>query len=369
MKSKIYKLITPIVVLFFFIFFSKLFFDTINFSLINLSSFSFIFFVLSAEQIHYLIFIVICIIILYDIVDEYLKEYQIFSFFQIKVESNKKLIIFLRICEWILTILLFLIGLIILILDFIGSIPFSFDFGTALLASKLALVFLTGFLIYNILAKKGLSEKVMLSALSKYGNIKVLNRNEDHEFMSLMLDNIEENAEIFVTHFEEPKNPMQREDNYGYYYENSFMKKWYDTIKLKSLKVTQILLVNSEQDISDLERRLELIKDIKKFSLAYLLEPPLTVFVDFMVVPNKFVLIGFSDEKAMRNMNVFSMVVLGGPLVNNFKNLFTNILLSEAKYVKTFEGIDLNSLNLLKQSAKTIGNSSSKILKKYFNFS
>ena len=143
------------------------------------------------------------------------------------------------------------------------------------------------------------------------------------------------------------------------------MKKWYSTIRTKELKVKQIVLINSKQDFVDFKKRLGIIKDIKNYSLGYIIAPPLTVLIDFIVFP-KDVLIGFSDELSSRNMGVFGLLIQSGVGVTKFKNIFNDILSAEARFVKTFEGVNEIELNKMNSSVEKI-QKYSKNCRNFFN--
>jgi hypothetical protein len=318
---------------------------------------------LSLDQLHYLLVVVISMMLLQELANSGTTKRiveQLINPFEASHRGNSVLV---NIGWWGTVSVLSVVGVIIPFLDLLGSIPGSVN-NMSELAPKIALVLLSGSYIYHVIDRPIAQKENIKAALAKTGAMSVLTRAEDHDYMSHALDQASKGDTFYVTSFEEARNPMKPE---GFYYEGEFMQEWYRTAKQKELRIFQIVLINSIQDIADLERRIDLTKDIPTYQLACLVAPRLTVFVDFMVVPNRFALFGFSDNPASRNMDEFSLL-LTGPAVRRFELMFSNVLFAEAEHVKTFEGVNQHSLDKVKETANLIGRSPSRILKEMFNF-
>lgn len=234
------------------------------------------------------------------------------------------------------------------------------------------MILLAGLYVYHSIERAHAETSFVSAILGDVGQVNVLDREQDHAFMSDMLDRIAPGSEIFVTHFEEPRNPLQvtphdRPLN-AYYYEEEFMDKWFRTIHEKELRVTQLLLINSDEDIEGLRNRMRVTEEIATYSIAFLLGPPMLVFVDFILVPDDFVLIGFSDNQSMRNLNVFGILIRGGTTVKRFEHMYRNVLLPEAKFAKTFEGVIPENIDWLEEQVRTISRSSSSVMREFFSF-
>lgn len=363
MRARIHLLITLGVVLPIWTYSSYLFFKSLDSKVPFQSLLS-----LKDEQVNYLLLMTVCLILVYELVEQESKKKMVCQILLFKFDEPLYKRIIISFIRGILTFLLLISGFAIPFLDLLGSFPFSFANNIPQIVPKVTLLLLTSIYVYHLLERTHVDIELIQKLMAQEGHITVLNRKEDHEFMSNMLDSLLSESSILVTHFEEPQNPLQSKDEYVYYYEDDFMKKWYNTIKTKQLKVTQIILVNSNEDIIGLEKRLEIVKDLPNFTLAYILAPPCTIFVDFMVVPEKFVLIAFSDNKAMRNMNVFAFLIRNGPAVTRFEHVFTDILIPDARYIKTFEGVNEDALNELRDKVLKISRSSSTVLHDIFNF-
>jgi hypothetical protein len=321
-------------------------------------------FTLNQEQICYLLLITVSLIILYNKINESIIYLKFCMFLQIKYDKLKILNI-LKMFWWIIASLLCALGTIIPLMDILGSIPGSLSTNYFLFSLRLSLIILNIYHITYLFDGSSQTIDMLKSVTSNNGLLSVLDRYGEHDFLFYMLDEVSPNdAEILVTHFEEPRNAMKDK---GYYYEGDFMKKWYTVIKEKKIKVNQIILINSLQDVEDLKQRLELIKDIPNYSIGYIISPPLTVFIDFLVVPNEYVLISSSDDVSCRNMNVFSFLIRGGKGVKHFEKIFRDILASEARYIKTFEGVDNNEVNNLCEQINKILSSKTALVKKMFN--
>jgi hypothetical protein len=320
---------------------------------------------LSLEQVHYLLVFVVGTILLHELSAAKIMK-QIIEQELIVLAPRRSHIFFLRsFLWWVTASILAIFGFLIPFLDLLGSFPFSAATDISTLAPKIALLLLSLVYIYHAVDRPMYQRTQLKRVLSKTGAMQVLNRAEDHIFMSCALDEIKPEEIIYVTHFEEPRNPMQPN---GFYYESEFMKKWYGTVSTKALKIFQIVLINSTQDIIDLERRLELTKDMPFYSIACILAPRLTIFMDFMVIPDQFALLGFSDNPTVRNMDEFSVVIKSGPAIKRFERLFAEVLLPEAIHIKTFEGVDTTALAKVKAQAQAIAKTQSKVLKEMFHF-
>jgi hypothetical protein len=252
----------------------------------------------------------------------------------------------------------------ITLLDLVGGFP-EVDQDLASLAPKLAVVLLSSVYIYLTVERPALVDRQIDEVLSETGATAVLTRQQDHEFMDAMLDELPDGSSILVTHFEEPRNSMHAD---GYYYESDFMAKWWRVVEEKRLRITQIVLVNSIEDISALERRIELTRDLDLYAISCLVAPKLTVFMDMMVVPDRFTLVAFSDDPAARNMGQFSLLIKTGPAIAHFEHLFMSILKPEAIAIKTFEGVNEAALDEVKRQVEAIDETSSQTLKQIYEF-
>ncbi|MDO5969317.1 hypothetical protein Q4Q35_05815 [Flavivirga aquimarina] len=252
-----------------------------------------------------------------------------------------------KIFQYIIIVFQLILGIIIPIINLFGFISSNSRLEIIL---KISLLILNTYFLFSLHDKGILINRVLTNIRKEKGIITFLDRDGDHNQMAKILDTIEYGSEVFVTHFEEPINELNTD---GYYYEKEFMNKWYSIVKEKKLKVKQIVLINSKKDIEDLKIRLKIIKDIKNFSLGYIIAPPFTVFIDFIVFPDD-VLIGFSDSKTMPNMNTFGLLIHKGNGVSKFKNMFNEILMSNAVFVKTFEGVNEEEVLLLEKKYNQI---------------
>lgn len=265
---------------------------------------------------------------------------------------------------WILSALLVALGVLVPIWDLVGTIPTG-PSSFSDVAPQIALLLLTSSYIYGLVDRPRSQAEKIRKVLEETGRVNILSRAEAHDFMSSMLDDIAPESEIYVTHFEEPRHGMQES---GSYYENAFMAKWYLMIHEKRLRVTQILLINSMRDIEAMHTRLRYVGDASSYAMAYIIAPPLTLFMDFLLVPGRFALLFFSDNPGMRNMNVYALLLREGPGVRRFEHLFTDVLLPEAFFVKTFEGVDAKALQTLQGRAAAIGRMRSKLVGEMFEF-
>ncbi|MFZ2979192.1 MAG: hypothetical protein WA057_06005 [Candidatus Magasanikiibacteriota bacterium] len=323
---------------------------------------------ITSEQIKYITLFTVCVVIIFELIDSSLKKYRVQNFLFLKFIQSKSVKI-LKILWWIFYVLILFPLVIVTVLHLLGFMHGSFD-NVGEMTSYITLFLLSGHYAPRVLERTNDDLKIIQEIIHNDGLISIQNRAENHKFISEILDNIEPESTIYVTSFEEPNNPMNSQEDHVYYYEADFMKKWFETVKEKQLIINHIVLINSDQDISDLQKRLQIVKDIKSYSLGYILASPLTVFVDFLIVKGKFAIIDFSDNNLMRNMDVFSVYINGGQGVIKFENIFTNILAAEAKYIKTFEGVNSNNINELQEEAEKISRSrfSSSILKKAYSF-
>jgi hypothetical protein len=337
---------------------------------INIHSLKKTLFTLNTDQLHFLLVLTACLIALYEITHQQIAKQEYKQLFTRPTISAAQYKTRLHLIWHALSLALAVIGFAIPFLDLLGSLPGSLIQDPSILAAKLTLIILTTIYIFNSFERMFHARSMIKELVQENGVISVVAREEFHQFMSGMLDTVEKGAEILVTQFEEPRTPMRQAEDYGFYYEDAFMKKWYNTIKERQLRVTQIVLVNSDQDMMDLEKRLKLVENIPTFSLISLLAPPLTVFVDFMIVPGKFALIGLSDDRGMRNMDVFGLIIQGGKGVSHFQRLFTDVLVPEGRYLKTFEGVDARALAEFKSEASRLARvvAGAKSLRGWFNF-
>jgi hypothetical protein len=316
---------------------------------------------LNVDQLAHLILITISVIVLNSAFEVPVIESEIAGALNPHVADSTRIS---SVALWKSTrFLLLFIGIIVPLLNLFGAIPAKY--ATTSLALKVGLVLLTTTYLMHVWSLPDRVRETIRDHVMQQGAITVLDRDQDHAFMSRILDEIEIGATLLVTNFEEPATNLK---DAGYYYEKEFMLKWYSTIREKKLIIKQILLINSDSDLHGLNRRLELIQDIPSFYISCLLAPPLTVFVDFMVVPQRYALIGFSDDRRMRNMDQFSFLVSGGAGVGHFEHLFTDVLSSEAIHIKTFEGVQRAALQTLYDQAHLIARSSSTVLRDYFQF-
>jgi hypothetical protein len=320
-------------------------------------------FTLSQEQLGYLLLLTVCIMVLNALMETPVIAADIMSILSPGSSLPGNFVagkLIWKLTRWALLFL----GLFVPILNIFGSIPAGF--ASAALIPKITLILLTTTYFVHVWSLPERIRAGVKQAIQVHGAVSVLNREQDHEFMAQMLDEIEEGGTILVTQFEEPETALKKT---GYYYEEQFMGKWYSTIRKKRLIIKQILLINSDQDLKDLQIRLSLVKDIQSFYLSCIVAPRMTVLFDFLVVPGRYALIGMSDDPRMRNMDIFSFLITGGVGVTRMEHLFTDVLSGEAVHVKTFEGIQPKAVEQVYENARTIGRSSSRTLRQYFKFS
>lgn len=360
MKDWANKTVTFFTAVFFLVTAICLFLGTINRSDVLSSLLT-----LTIAQVAYLLLILVCLVLLYEVIDQPLSEFRLETGLFRKPCRAAKVVVTLKVAWWCIAPILCVFGIVIPVLSILGAMPFSATGDWPKVAAGGSLTLLSSVYIYHLLGRPSQEARFIESLLQRHGAVSFQNRQEDHEVMWLLLDAVPAGSEILVTAFEEPRNPMHNE---GYYYEQDFMTKWYSTVRAKRLRVTLLVLVNSDQDVRDLERRLEIVKDIPTFSLAFIVAPSLTVFADMLIVPNRCALIGFSDDRGMRNMITFSLLMSGAKVVSGFERLYKDVLLAEARYLKTFEGIDTVALQDLKAEVALRSRSSSRFLRGLFDF-
>lgn len=319
-------------------------------------------FTLSSTQVHYLLLLVVSLILLFELVDEPLRTRALREeLFGTSEVAPRRL---LQAAWWTMSGLTVCAGIFIPLFDLLGSMPQSVH-NLDQLAPKMTLILLSGVYVFQLVDRPALQRNVVSGLVQRFGTVTVYDRNDSHRHMSQLLDVIENKETVLVTQFEETQNPLHPE---GYYYEQEFMTKWYRTIREKELRVRQIVLINSDSDIGDLMKRLDLVRELPTFSLAFLIAPPLTVFMDFLVIPGRVALLGMSDDRSARNMDVFDLALRKGEGVKRLERLFNDVLAPEATWVKTFEGINTAAIDKLVAEAHGIAKTPSRVLRKLFDF-
>jgi hypothetical protein len=322
---------------------------------------------LSVEQANYLLLVVVCLILLFELISIPLREIKLRRLLDYpRVRRDRTYPVWI-VLHYIVTAGLVMTALVIPALHLFGSVHFSLSSEPVHLTSTLALLLLGTMYVTHLLEGQS-ADTTLIARLAASATVSVLDRKQDHNFMAEMLQELAPGSEIILTHFEEPRTPMHDQGAFGYYYERDFMEGWYATIRSKHLKVTQLLLINSEQDIEDLHKRLTLTQDIPTYQLAYLLAPPLTVFIEVMVVPGHYVKLGFSDDRSARNMNMFKLLLRSSDAISHFERLHREILIPEATFIKTFEGVRTEELKALRARANTIARTGSRVVREAFDF-
>ncbi len=301
MKQSITKTLSIISVILILVIFLYRFIYSIDINtLFNRSS------TLSAAQIQYLILIISSFIYLYEFIEQPLAKMRLSKMLIGKHNYNDIIFILLNLSKYIISVPLILLGFFIPLLDLLGIFTFGMPIDFPEMSLKITILMLTSTYLVLLFERSTSQVKMVHNILYKTGSINIMSRDEDHAMMASILEELSEGDEIYVTHFEEPQQPMEEE---GYYYERDFMRKWYSTIKAKSLIVRQIVLINSKQDISDLEKRLKIVENIPTYYLSYILGPPSLIFVDFIVFKDRYAIIGMSDIMEARNMNIFGISI------------------------------------------------------------
>lgn len=328
---------------------------------------------LNSDQLGLVLLLCVCFVSLFELLAERVSHLRVNRMLSWPVPSLGFQGYTLLASWWTLTVLLGMLGVVVPILDLIGSLPFSID-ELPHFSVKISLMLLVSFYIYHVIEGSHSEDAFLERLLREVGQINLFDRDQDHAFMSQMLDELAPQSEIFVTHFEEPVSELQivsdsEKPSAAYYYEQSFMEKWYKIIHEKQLRVCQLLLINGDDDIRALRDRMRVVKDIPTYSLAFIVAPPMLFFADFILVPEKFLLIGFSDRRESRNMNVFSVLIRGSETVRRFENIFRNILLPESRPVKTFEGCMDDNVAWLEDYARRVSRISSPLVRDLYSFS
>ena len=144
MKPKVHTIISLVVILICLIGSSVLFSYTID-----VQDLTHTLFTLNSEQTSYLILLVICLILLYDIIELSIFEVKIKTILIYSYNINNTLNIFLKSSYWLISVILVLFGLMIPLLDLMGSFNQTIE-NMPELVLKITLILITTNFVYNL---------------------------------------------------------------------------------------------------------------------------------------------------------------------------------------------------------------------------
>lgn len=89
-----------------------------------------------------------------------------------------------------------------------------------------------------------------------------------------------------------------------------------------SLQVRQLVHVTTPQDYKELKERVETFRENYNFAISAIVGLPIAPFLDFMVINQEYVVMGFSNDSSSPNNLSFGFVVQSKELALNFQNYF-----------------------------------------------
>ena len=152
-------------------------------------------------------------------------------------------------------------------------------------------------------------------------NIKYFpDKTQFYLFLSELLLKLPNGARIDVTSFEKNYNVPYAVGEDGYI--ETFMKSWNQMVKGGSLQVRQLVHVTTPQDYKELKERVETFRENYNFAISAIVGLPIAPFLDFMVINQEYVVMGFSNDSSSPNNLSFGFVVQSKELALNFQNYF-----------------------------------------------
>lgn len=155
------------------------------------------------------------------------------------------------------------------------------------------------------------------------GNINIKyfpDKTQFYLFLSELMLKLPNGARIDVTSFEKNYNVPYAvgEDSYI----ETFMKSWNQMVKGGNLQVRQLVHVTTPQDYKELQERVETFKENYNFAISAIIGFPVVPFLDFMIIDQEYVMMGFSNDSSSPNNLSFGFVVQSKELALNFQNYF-----------------------------------------------
>lgn len=119
------------------------------------------------------------------------------------------------------------------------------------------------------------------------------------------------------------------EKNYNISYEigenrhiESFMKTWNERVQNGQFVVRQLVHITSEQDYCELCERIGKFKSNYNFTVSAMVGLPIAPFMDYMIVNQEYVFIGFSDDMSSPCNFSWGMVVKGKEIAQRLQSHF-----------------------------------------------
>ena len=119
------------------------------------------------------------------------------------------------------------------------------------------------------------------------------------------------------------------EKNYNISYEigenrhiESFMKTWNERVQNGQFVVRQLVHITSEQDYCELCERVGKFKSNYNFTVSAMVGLPIAPFMDYMIVNQEYVFIGFSDDMSSPCNFSWGMVIKGKEIAQRLQSHF-----------------------------------------------
>lgn len=181
--------------------------------------------------------------------------------------------------------------------------------------------------------------------ISVHGNVTYLTRDEEVLCRGNAVKSMSSSDRMLLVTTQKLKTGMHEGTNY---IDEDFMEFWFREINEKKHSMEQIVLLSNVKDVRDFLLRVEKFKACRNVRLGYILGPQALLYADIFTIPGKLVLISFSDDVTQRNLATYGLRLTGPHVVGSFTRLYDRVFVQEAKWVKTFEGVDPVAVQQLK---------------------
>lgn len=229
------------------------------------------------------------------------------------------------------------------VLDFVAGL-FN-DMGrTASSVPKYVLLSLASLAIEIIYAGPQRTQKTLQDVTHNHGSVEFLTREQEVAARGDSVRDLDLNARMLLITTQKLKQGMVEGSNYV---DEDFMKYWFREVSSRNLFLDQIILISGYQDFADLMTRVDKFSSVSNVRVGYILAPPSTIYADIFTVPGKHVLISFSHDASRRNLATHGLRLTGHHTVESFVRLHDQVFSREARWIKTFEGIDQDEVRHL----------------------
>lgn len=172
------------------------------------------------------------------------------------------------------------------------------------------------------------------------------NKTQLYLYLTSLLLQLPSGAQIDVTSFEKNYNVSYDvgEDRHI----ESFMKTWTKLVKGGHLSVRQLVHVTSPQDYKELKERIENFKNNFNFTVSAIVGLPIVPFIDYMIINQEYVFIGFSNDVSSPYNFSYGLVIKGKEVALNFQNHFNIYWSNQFSFlIKDKDEIKFRTLNKL----------------------